>query len=219
MLGNQLCEAGIVVSTLGPNGTFDPDVAQPISVFGGEADRMIGQSFEFNGSDVAVDSVTAPFSWLPIPFPTNQNSGVTLEIRESENGLPGAVLEQASVGSLSGPAEVIGDQVLTTFSFSGTTRLSAGATYFLTASSQNLGSFYGWLDSDPALGLTAPLWSKSIGSDWIQSDSPRDALAFEIQGHPVPEPSSLALTMVGVGTVVARRRRNLRKMRPGGVQG
>ncbi|MGD8452107.1 MAG: PEP-CTERM sorting domain-containing protein [Phycisphaerae bacterium] len=151
------------------------------------------------GVDYYLNSITAPI--------LHRNSSVvnevTMSVYDTIDGVPGNLLETSTVVDLPPwhPTELTDP---TTFTFSGSTVLEEGRTYwFIGSCPTGAGVDMVWSYNDSGYdGKYAE--RTSFSSNWYVTETTE--LAFRVVATPLPEPSSLMLLGLG-GFALLRRRR------------
>jgi hypothetical protein len=177
-----------------------------------------GQSYNTGSSWVVGTVVEGESSVLAVPFvpPENatlsdamaalNNEGSVNFYVESDSGSgPGSILDTlTTMGTIGVSPSIL------TYTCSSCTELTGGTTYFLVAVSPG-GLYSGWNFSNSDFGT---FYGNGIGSatgPWTSETSLSDPLpAFEVDGTPltpIPEPSSFALMLLGVGGVLLMLKR------------
>ncbi len=156
-------------------------------------DRDQGEKLLFS-EDYYLDQVDAAMGLL-----MGQNI-MNLSLYSDDGGLPGVILETSTVVDQMGPMGTVNPPVV--FTFSGTTQMYAGTTYWLIGSSEN-DTWAGWgKNTIGEIGVHA----QRTELVWDLFDN-STVSAYRLYGSAVPTPSSLCLLAFGGFAASSRRRR------------
>ncbi len=154
-----------------------------------------GQGFSISGGDFFLDSVAAAIGYIE---GTNE---VTLTLFDDDGGAPGLALESVTLFDMPPGGGI--EEPPSLFTFSGTTTLTEGVTYWLIASGVNdFSALLLW--NFNSTGALLDRASRDDGGPWLITPD-ATALAMRINGSLVPAPGALAL--LGLAGLTARRRR------------
>jgi hypothetical protein len=212
LLAFATAQASIIYSNLGSPPQFDP-LNGWVADGGVVAGQMLAVAFEPSQTVQFADAQLA----LGIIFTNLPQSPLSVYIAADNSGLPAADMGDLTPGA----NQSIGPFPpgnLATFLCSGScTTLQAGSQYWLVIGIPNLNSDYfnsqaewNWNTTlDYAGGTNFAYNDTQFATGWLFSDTTELRPAFEIDGTPTPEPSSLLLLASGALTVMGAARRGL----------
>ncbi|HEY4709604.1 MAG TPA: PEP-CTERM sorting domain-containing protein [Candidatus Acidoferrales bacterium] len=188
-------EAQTLFSNFGPGQSYDAGTSYVVGVVDEGVSSVLGIPF--------VPSETA--NLLDVMAPLNSEGSVNFYVESDSGSGPGSILDALTT------TETIGiSPSILTYTCSSCTELTVGNTYYLVAVSPG-GLYSGWNLSNSDFG---PDYVNGVGSatgPWTLAESATDPLpAFEVDGTPLtptPEPSSFALTLLGIGGVLVMLKR------------
>lgn len=193
-------EADVLYSNFGPDDTYALNIGAALS-YGGPLGGQVNEAavpFTVTGGDYYFDSaeVAILHSWGP--------DLVYADLRNDDNGAPGAVLETTSGSGVTNPFTWAPPMEL---AFSGGLLLEEGQQYWLALRTEETDALLSWAHNVvDDFGLRAwrmdgGPWNTAFGTPG--TDSQRSV--FRINATPVPGPGALAL--LGVAGLLCRRRR------------
>jgi hypothetical protein len=195
----QFSKAGTVYSSFGPGQSYfccaEQTVSGATATAGG---TLLGQNevagaftpaanFDLTQIDVAFDgSFTPPGT-----------NGFNLSLNGDSGGVPGVTIEAWT--GLTGATNLMGGNtysvVESVFPAGGTSvLLLTGQQYWIVASPADSNTFIGWVRNSGTGGI----YATNSGDGWHVNSTISSALAFDVQGSPVPEPRTLSLLVVGL---------------------
>lgn len=195
----------VIYSNFGPGMTFDTTSGHSWTINGflglGTGQQAIAHQFRPSGSYTFTDAQVA---LLLLSGP----SSIAVFLQEDSGGLPGAVLEEIDVIGLTAvPTVTVANSVLRP-------ELQDGTLYWLTVVAGAPGVRAGWSwnsigDTSTGTNFASTQGGSPVGPWTLNAGLTRGA--FQIDGTPVPDPSTWALLGTGLAGLLTMRRRYSRR--------